>query len=258
MNSKKITNMFKNSLVSEIPDALNIVLCPFAGGSSGSFRNWFLQKKNNANIFLATYPGREHRMNESFANCIEDLAKELIDNIYSANLNLKNTVLVGHSMGAQVAYEACKILEVKNTPPAGIVISACHAPHLQGHRLLSHLDDNSFIQQLVKIGGISEELLRDSVFLKIFLPMLRADFQTTESYCHPISSTKQKLSTPALLIYGSKDQEASKEEVASWSEWLYKSSEPVEMSGEHFYITQQPQIFINHILSNNNWRQYYE
>ena len=47
-------------------------------------------------------------------------------------------------------------------------------------------------------------------------------------------------------MYGSSDKEVSKE-VSLWSEWLCKSSEPVQLSGEHFYITQDPQAFVNEI-----------
>ena len=255
MSNKNVMNMFKNGLSPKVENAINIILCPFAGGSSGAFRNWFLLDLKNVNIFLATYPGREYRMNDAFASNIKQLAQEMVDNFYEKNLNLENTILVGHSMGAQVVYEACLLLEKNNTPPAGIVISACQAPHLKGQRLLSHLDDENFLKQLVEIGGVSQELLEDRGFLSMFLPMLRADFKVTESYLNPTSSMEYKLRTPTLLMYGSSDREASREEVSLWSEWLCKSSEPIEIVGDHFYITQDPKTFINHIMNDtNDWR----
>ena len=104
-------------------------------------------------------------MREVFATDINQLANDIIRNIYNYNLDLGNTILVGHSMGAQVAYETCLLLEKNNTPPAGIVISACHAPHLKGRRILSHLDDDEFIKQLKEIGGLSHELLEEKRLL---------------------------------------------------------------------------------------------
>lgn len=247
MDSTNFKNMFKNGLYPKIPDAINLILCPFAGGSSSSFQNWFNSDFNDVNFFLATYPGREHRMREAFATDIKQLANDIVKNIYGDNLDLGNTILVGHSMGAQVAYETCLLLEKNNTPPAGIVISACHAPHLKGRRILSHLDDDEFVKQLIEIGGLSQELSEEKKLLNFFLPMLRSDFNITESYNNSISSITHKLTTPSLLMYGSSDNEVSKKEVSLWSEWLCKSSEPVGLSGEHFYITQDPKAFIDTI-----------
>ena len=41
MDSTNFKNMFKNGLYPKIPDAVNLILCPFAGASSSSFQNWF-------------------------------------------------------------------------------------------------------------------------------------------------------------------------------------------------------------------------
>ena len=85
MGSTNFKNMFKNGLYPKIPDAVNLILCPFAGGSSSSFQNWFNYDFDDINFFLATYPGREHRMRESFATDINQLANDIISNIYNYN-----------------------------------------------------------------------------------------------------------------------------------------------------------------------------
>lgn len=36
-------------------------------------------------------------------------------------------LLAGHSMGAQVAFETCRLLEQRGLAPQGLIISGCHA-----------------------------------------------------------------------------------------------------------------------------------
>ncbi|UUF00500.1 thioesterase domain-containing protein [Xanthomonas hortorum pv. pelargonii] len=118
------------------------------------------------------------------------------------------------------------MLERQGESPAGLALSGCHAPHLRGRRLLSPLDDRTFLTQLVDIGGCSAELLAEPALMALFLPMLRADFRATERYHRPASSDRQRLRTPALLIHGSNDAEADHSEVAAWAQWLARGRRP--------------------------------
>ncbi|CAM3652868.1 thioesterase II family protein [Paracidovorax anthurii] len=229
------------------PAALHVVLCPFAGGSGGAFRSWHGIEDAGVHVSLAIYPGRDHRLREACATDIGALARQLVEALSAAGIEPDQAILAGHSMGAQVAFEACALLERRGEHPAGLVLSGCHAPHLRGRRLLSPLDDTAFLTQLVDIGGCSPELLSDPALLALFLPMLRADFRATEDYGRADSPDRQRLRTPALLIYGSSDEEAHRSEVAAWAHWLRDAEGPVAIAGDHFYATRRPRAFLGHI-----------
>ncbi|WP_242689380.1 thioesterase II family protein [Photorhabdus cinerea] len=230
-----------------------LLICPFAGGSSSAFRQWSTLENSDIAASLVIYPGHDSRMNERAATRIEPLAQSLADLIVSFTpAQRDNLILVGHSMGAQVAFETCQRLEQHNCSLKALVLSGCHAPHLQPRRQLSELPDHEFIEQLIDIGGCSPMLREDPGLLALFLPMLRADFFATEHYYHAIQTDSVKLQTPTLLLHGSEDKEATAMEVQQWHHWLAGGEQNLlyccqEVAGDHFYITQDPQSFIRHV-----------
>ncbi|MFJ5483607.1 thioesterase II family protein [Pectobacterium actinidiae] len=227
---------------------LQLVLCPFAGGSASAFRSWRDLQPMGMQASLVVYPGRDHRMNEPCVASIAQLANRVLEEIETQGIDRRQLILAGHSMGAQVAYEVCVRLERKNAAPRGLVLSGCHAPHLRGRRPISHLDDRAFLEQLVAIGGCTPELLGEPAMWPVFMPMLRADFQATEGYWQvPPPSSAQRLRTPALLVYGSADDEAWRSEVEPWKAWLGDAHGPISIAGDHFYVTRRPRAFLEHI-----------
>ncbi len=240
--------MLRPWITSPEPAAWHLVMCPFAGGSSSAFRDWRNIEDFGINISLAIYPGRDHRISEPTANNIAELADRLADELVQAEPSHSKFILAGHSMGAQVAFETCERLEQRGAAPDALVLSACHAPHLQGRRRLTDLDDRAFVEQLIEIGGSDKDLLSDPMLLSIFLPMLRADFRITETYCRLLHADRRPLDTPTLLVYGSRDTEASQGEVAAWRDWLRQADEIIAMAGDHFYVTRRPHAFLHQIM----------
>lgn len=226
----------------------HLVMCPFAGAGSGAFRGWRDIGETGLDVSLAIYPGREHRMQEPAAADIYQLAKQLADELEPARAASGRLILAGHSMGAQVAFETCACLERRGAAPDALVLSGCHAPHLQGRRLLSALDDARFVAQLGEIVGANVETLADPALRALFLPMLRADFRITEAYRRAPQAAHTPLNTPALLVYGNRDAEASRAEVAAWRGWLRHAGEPLAIAGDHFYVTRRPRAFLNRIM----------
>ncbi|WP_238399040.1 thioesterase II family protein [Photorhabdus bodei] len=230
-----------------------LLICPFAGGSTSAFRHWSTLENSDIAVSLVIYPGRDSRMTEKAATNIATLAQSLSDLMVSfTSAQRENLILVGHSMGAQVAFETCQRLEQQNCSPKALVLSGCHAPHLQSRRQLSGLPDHEFIEQLIDIGGCSPILREDPGLLALFLPMLRADFLATEHYHRLVQTDAVKLQTPTLLLYGSEDKEASAIEVQQWQQWLADGEQHLsyrykEIVGDHFYITQEPENFIRHV-----------
>ena len=132
--------------------------------------------------------------------------------------------------------------------PQGLIISGCHAPHLHSERQLSHRDDADFIAELIDIGGCSPELRENQELMSLFLPLLRADFYATESYHYDSPDVCPPLRTPALLLCGSHDREASWQQVDAWRQWLSHVTGPVVIDGDHFYPIQQARSFFTQIV----------
>lgn len=228
---------------------IHLVLCPFAGGSASAFRSWRDLRPCGWQVWLAVYPGRDQRMNEACAASIDELADQVLMAIDTHQITQQQLVVAGHSMGAQVAYEVCVRLEQRGSAPLGLVLSGCHAPHLHGRRLISHLEDRAFLEQLVAIGGNAQELLNEPGLWPVFMPMLRADFKATESYWHPPPETGGTPATanagvvdlrqrrPGGLAIGSRSMEmlAIRRRWAGSHRWrtLLCHSSPESLSGAH-------------------------
>ncbi|WP_256125151.1 thioesterase II family protein [Photorhabdus luminescens] len=245
--------MIRSCLTTHGKPKYTLLICPFAGGSTSAFQHWSTLENSEIAASLVIYPGRDSRMNENAVTSIVPLAQSLSDLMASfTSAQRENLILVGHSMGAQVAFETCQRLEQQGCSPKALVLSGCHAPHLQSRRKLSGLPDHEFLEQLVDIGGCSPILRENPGLLELFLPMLRADFLATERYHRIMQTDAVKLQTPTLLLYGSEDKEASAMEVQQWQQWLVDGEQHLsyrykEVVGDHFYITQEPESFIRHI-----------
>ena len=135
-----------------------------------------------------TWPGRDRLRHLEPLRSITQLAALLANELEASVSPDTPLLLAGHSMGAQVAFETCRLLEQRGLAPQGLIISGCHAPHLHSERQLSHRDDADFIAELIDIGGCSPELRENQELMSLFLPLLRADFYSTESYHRRLSA----------------------------------------------------------------------
>ncbi|HCT1400692.1 TPA: thioesterase [Proteus mirabilis] len=229
-------------------DNANLLVCPFAGASNSAFNSWRSTDISGLNCQLVNYSGHGCRFKEPAFNDIGLLANELITIIKKFYPPRHNSLLLcGHSMGAQVAFETAIQLEKNGWELSGLILSGCQAPHIQARRLLSDLNDDDFIQQLIAIGGCDAELIKQPQLLKQFMPLLRADFLATERYFFQ-KSTKRLFHTPVLLMYGSHDSEADKNEVEAWQDWIDKHCTINCIAGDHFYPITHPNTFCRFII----------
>ncbi len=78
--------------------------------------------------------------------------------------------------------------------------------------------------------------------MSLFLPLLRADFYATEAIT-TTRPTSVRRCAPALLLCGSHDREASRQQVDARRQWLSHVTGPVVIDGDHFYPIQQARSF---------------
>lgn len=232
-----------------VPGRPWMIMCPFAGASGSAFAPLRECVDAGMAISLAVYPGRDHRMSESACHAIAPLARELAHDMAELPDALRSSLLLcGHSMGAQVAFEATLLLESMGLSIAGLVLSGCQAPHLIGRRLLSHLGDDAFLKELIDIGGCSPQLRESAELLALFMPLLRADFVATETYGRPLSDAQPRALTPTLLVHGSDDSEADATEVEAWRHWLAAEGVTRRIVGDHFYVTKRSRAFLRAVM----------
>ncbi|STJ10768.1 yersiniabactin siderophore biosynthetic protein [Escherichia coli] len=146
----------------------HLVMCPFAGGSSSAFRHWQAEQLADCALSLVTWPGRDSPSPSGTAQKHYHNWRHCWRTSWKHPYRLtRRFLLAGHSMGAQVAFETCRLLEQRGLAPQGLIISGCHAPHLHSERQLSHRDDADFIAELIDIGGCSPELRENQELMSL-------------------------------------------------------------------------------------------
>ena len=144
--------------------------------------------------------------------------------------------LLGHSMGAIIAYEVTCQLRAKGAiQPQHLFVSARAAPHMEGKgEPLRSLENDQFIERLHQAYGAVPEAIRNSVELqKVFIPILRADVELLETH---IDTAADPLECPISALGGTSDPAISATMLAGWREHTSANFVQHEFPGDHFYI----------------------
>lgn len=223
-----------------------ILLCfPFAGGGASAFYGWDDQTPNMVKICPIQLPGREERILEKPYTKMG----ELIDDVSNILSGMEQEMIVfGHSMGAKIAYEVVKKLELMGKKVRLLIVSGSRAPHIPEPNPIYYLSDEEFKKELARFEGTPKEILENQELLDFFLPMLRADFTMDEIY-H--SADQTKLHCPIIALGGVDDKEADRAEIIKWRDYTVSDFEFKIFQGGHFFIrTTEAEVlaFINEKL----------
>jgi len=219
---------------------MKIITFTFAGGSKYSFPNF---SKNLSNFVVLEYPGRGIRTDENFITDIDLLIEDLLPKVKNEINSSNDYIIYGHSMGALIGYLVChKIKELKIKQPLKLIVSGRKAPSIKKEEILSDLPDSEFWEEIIKIGGIADEIQNYNELMEFYIPILKADFKTTENY---IYTQKGKLNLDIDVFYGN-DEDITEEEIIGWKN---ESTETVTinvLNGNHFFMFDHESFFIEY------------
>jgi medium-chain acyl-[acyl-carrier-protein] hydrolase len=235
------------------PDACLRLFCfPFAGGGTLAYRSWASALAPAFEVYALQLPGREHRFNEQPFDQLLLLVRELVDTV-SLPLN-KPFAFFGHSLGALISFELARhLLEKKLAAPAHLFVSAWRAPHLlHSDPVLHQMPEPKFIEELKRFDGTPEPVLRAPDLMKIFLPILRADFKMFETYSF---QAKDPIACPITAFGGMHDSWAPSRDLVDWKRHTSKKFRLKMFPGGHFYIHQRQQELFDEIAG--DLRSYY-
>ncbi|GAA0736782.1 thioesterase II family protein [Clostridium oceanicum] len=242
MREKKDSLYLSNNPKSK--DKLRLFCFPYAGGGSSVFRKWTNMFPSDVGVYPIQYPGRENRIGEKPIKKMEDLIEKIYDSIKDY---LKDVpfVFFGHSLGTKIIYElTLKIERELNIKPKALIVSAGRAPFYLESKPIYHLKDDEFVKELKRFSGTPKEILSNKDLMKIFIPMLRADFQIDETY---IKKNLEKLDVPILGFMGTKDEEMTLKELKDWEKVTKKTFKYEMIEGGHLFINTNKESVISSI-----------
>ena len=240
--------MYDNKWISrpkEQPHAKLRMFCfPYAGSGASVFYKWPPSFSAEIEICAIKLPGRESRFNEKPYRRITKLAEDLASEILS--LFDKPFLFFGHSIGAHICFHLVRHLRRHNLPcPIHLFISGARAPHIpetDPDALHYKMDDNKFINKLIELGGMAEELLQSRELLDLLLPILRADIEMLNT----IEYTEEDPLDCSISSFGGLfDPKISRDDAEAWSKHTCSEFRLAMIPGEHLFINTHREQLIN-------------
>jgi medium-chain acyl-[acyl-carrier-protein] hydrolase len=159
---------------------LRLFCFSYAGGGASVFYPWSQTLPPNIELRPLQLPGRENRLDEPIYRGLGPLLHALAPAL-QPYLDV-SFAFFGHSLGALVSFELARRLRRQHLPtPVHLFVSGCGAPQIRRLDAPIHtLPDAAFIEKLRRFDGTPAALLENPDIMKLFLPILRADFALSE------------------------------------------------------------------------------
>jgi surfactin synthase thioesterase subunit len=206
---------------------------PFAGGDPSAFAGWAEGLPSSIEVCPVLLPGRWTRLKEPLFTDIVPLVRALGESLLP--LLDKPFALFGHSTGALICFELTRWLRKRcDLQPAHLFPSGCGAPHLPARLEPIHrLRDQEFVEKLLSFQGIPEAVLAEPELRELILPILRADFQLSETYVY---EDDRPLACPITAFGGSRDPIVDQSSFEAWREHTSGRFKLRFFPGDHMFL----------------------
>lgn len=201
-----------------------------AGGSATAFADLRAALRPEFEVVFADLPGHGRRLWEPLAESIQEAAADIFRSLGGAVT--PDDVLLGHSLGAWVAYELTLLCESHGTVPRLLVCSGSSAPpELPAVDTIFRLSDDEFLTRVGDHGVLPSRIFDDPGLRQIYLPILRKDFQLIEEYHRPHCPVRCDI----LELRGCADA-ITGPGTAGWSAYTTGCCSALDLAGGHFFL----------------------
>lgn len=220
--------------------ALRMFCFPYAGGSADVYRSWQRWVPGQLDVCLVHLPGRGRNIKQPAFTRIIPLVKELADRLdHKTRIPY---VLYGHSMGALISFELSRELFRRHgNGPKHLFVSGRVAPQWPPDEITFNLPDDKFLDKLEELNGTPREVLDNPELMQIFLNILRADFETVETYEY---HQGEPLPCPITVYGGLQDEHVPSESCHAWGKQTSAGYKVRMFKGDHFFIRNPGPEFI--------------
>ncbi|MCP5061064.1 MAG: thioesterase [Ignavibacteriae bacterium] len=220
---------------------LRLFCFPYAGSSAVvTYRHFVDNLPDFIEVCPVELPGRGARMAEDLIDDLEQVVEEI-------SFALKDFLDIpfaffGHSMGALISYELShKVFGQHKVKPSNIYVSAHKAPFTERDGLIMHkLDSNEFTSELMKMDGVSKEIMEHKELMELMLPIIKNDYAVCETYDY---KQKEVLDIPITIFGGVNDKDITEANLLQWEKLTSSNFRHFMIEGDHFFLTKEKNSF---------------
>jgi medium-chain acyl-[acyl-carrier-protein] hydrolase len=212
---------------------LRLFCFPYAGGGASIYRTWPKTLSPEVEVWAIQLPGRETRLLDPAITQLEPLITTLADVLVP--FLTTPFVFFGHSLGALLSFELIRRLRQLGQPlPLHLFVSGRRAPQVSDpDQPIAHLPEPAFIDELRRLNGTPEEVLRNDELRALILPLLRADFAVSETYRY---ISLPPLECPISVFGGLDDYKVHRDDLVAWQAQTCSSYTLRMLPGDHFFL----------------------
>lgn len=198
------------------------------------FHKWKKYLGESIEVIPIELSGRGRRYREplydSFDNMVDD-----VYSIVTEDIDETPYAFFGYSMGSWIAYDlSYKLIEAGYKEPEHIFFSARRPPYVKKKDIIYHtLSEDKMREEIIKLGGISRELIENKQFMNMFMPIIRSDFKNVNEYEY--KNRGFKLLGNVTVFYGIYD-DMTFEDVQKWRDSTNGNLDFYAYEGGHFFI----------------------
>lgn len=240
MSTSVMNRTYDNSLLAGHklnPRAVLRLFCfPYGGGAARAYRPWTQTLPPEIDVCAIQLPGRGNRLREpaltNMSLAVELVGKEIV------SLLDRPYAFFGHSMGAILAFEVVRLLRRgEHQLPTHLFVSGHKAPQIPKTEPFTYnLPEAEFIEELQRLNGTPMEVLEHPDMMQIMLPLLRADFESIQTYLY---THEAPLDCPITALGGLLDPDISRETLEPWREQTTAAFNLRMFPGDHFFLHQE-------------------
>jgi medium-chain acyl-[acyl-carrier-protein] hydrolase len=212
---------------------------PYAGAGASAFSEWPALFPPEVEVIAVQLPGREDRIHEQPFSRVTPLIRALTQ-VMRPYFDLP-FAFFGHSGGAALAFELSRALRQRlRTEPSRLFLAGHRAPTAPRPELLHTLPEQEFSRRISELGGMDATLLADERSTRLFMSVVRADFELWES--HEFAESPPL--TSAITVFGGMDDpRARPADLDAWRDQTTGRFTLHLFTGGHFFVrADQPEL----------------